>query len=97
MLPQTFLEVGGDPVARFRDLPGTQLGLNALKLYVLILARRSSSTGTAALSFDTITKYTGIRREDIRKAWAFLHTQRLASVSLERDVRHSRSGYCSGR
>lgn len=88
-LPQTFLEANGDPVSRFKDLPGTLLGLNALKLYVVLIALRSSHYETTALSFTAITKWTGIRREDIRKAWGFLESQQLAAISPYWDHRHS--------
>lgn len=88
-LPQTFLEANGDPVSRFKDLPSTLLGLNALKLYVVLIALRSSHYETTALSFTAITKWTGIRREDIRKAWGFLESQQLAAISPYWDHRHS--------
>lgn len=91
-LPVRFVEKNGDPVSRFQNLPATQLGLNALKLYVVLLALRSTSLGTTAISFNGITRWTGIRREDIRKAWAYLDGQQLASVSTKRDVRHSKLG-----
>ncbi|HLO07733.1 MAG TPA: hypothetical protein VK198_13885 [Terriglobales bacterium] len=87
-LPQTFLEKNGDPVARFKNLPTNALGLNALKLYVVLLALRSGRTETTAISFDGITRWTGIRREDIRKAWGFLDGQQLATVTHRRDFRH---------
>lgn len=91
-LPLTFPEKDGDAVSRFRNLPSTQLGLNALKLYVVLLARRSHSYNTTALSFNGIVRWTGIRREDIRKAWGFLDGQQLATVSTMRDTRHSKFG-----
>lgn len=91
-LPQTFLESEGDPVSRFKDLPTNSLGLNALKLYVLLLVLRSRKTGTTSISYDGITKWTGIRREDIRKAWGFLDGQQLATVTHQRDARHSIHG-----
>lgn len=91
-LPQTFLEKNGDPVARFKNLPSNSMGLNALKLYVLLLVLRSRYTGTTSVSFDGITRWTGIRREDIRKAWGFLDGQQLATVSFLRDSRHNTHG-----
>lgn len=91
-LPQTFLEKNGDPVARFKNLPANSLGLNALKLYILLLVLRSSKTGSTSISYDGITKWTGIRREDIRKAWGFLDGQQLATVTHMRDARHSLHG-----
>lgn len=91
-LPTTFPEKDGDAVSRFRDLPSTQLGLNALKLYVILLARRSTTYNTASLSFNGIIRWTGIRRADIRKAWGFLDGQQLATVSTMRDSRHSKLG-----
>lgn len=89
-LPLTFPEKNGDAVSRFHALPSTQLGLNALKLYIVLLARRSTQYNTAALSFNGIIRWTGIRREDIRKAWGFLDGQQLAAVSTLRDPRHSK-------
>lgn len=91
-LPTEFPEKNGDAVSRFHSLPSTQLGLNALKLYVVLLARRSTAYNTTALSFNGIIRWTGIRREDIRKAWGFLDGQQLATVSTMRDSRHSKLG-----
>lgn len=91
-LPTEFPEKNGDAVSRFRDLPSTQLGLNALKLYVVLLARRSTQYNTTSLSFNGIIRWTGIRREDIRKAWGFLDGQHLATVSTARDSRHNKLG-----
>jgi hypothetical protein len=89
-LPINFLETNGDPVARFHNLPATPVGLNALKLYFVLLRHRSTSYGTTAISFNGITRWTGIRREDIRKAWGYLHLQQLAAVSTQRDPRHNK-------
>jgi hypothetical protein len=92
MIPVSYLEKNGDPISRFKDLPGTSLGLNALKLYIVLLILRSTEYGTTSISFNGITRWTGIRREDIRKAWAFLDSQQLATVSTVRDSRHNRFG-----
>jgi hypothetical protein len=89
--PETFVEANGNPVARFKGLPPTIIGLNALKLYVVLLALRSTKFETTAISYDGITRWTGIRREHIRKAWGFLDGQQLATVTYERDERHGKS------
>ncbi len=90
LMPVAWIEKGGDPVSRFKNLPATLVGLNALKLYFALLAVRSTKIGTASLSYNGITRWTGIRREDIRKAWGYLDGQQLASVSFTRDERHNR-------
>lgn len=92
IVPVTYLEKNGDPISRFKDLPATSLGLNALKLYMVLLILRSTQYGTTSISFHGITRWTGIRREDIRKAWAFLDSQQLATVSTVRDARHNKYG-----
>lgn len=51
--------------------------LNAVRLYLLFAARRGRDTNLANISLDKITKYTGIRRHDIKAA-----TTVLASLSL---------------
>jgi len=51
--------------------------LNAIRLYLLFAARRGRDTNLANISFDRITKSTGIRRHDIKAATSFL-----ASLSL---------------
>lgn len=89
-LPQSFLEENGDPISRFRNLPASLIGLNALKLYVALLALRSKEYQTTSISFNGITRWTGIRREDIRKAWAYLDGQQLAAISYSRDARHNK-------
>jgi hypothetical protein len=90
LIPLGWIEKDGDPVSRFKNLPATLVGLNALKLYFVLLTLRNTKIGTTSLSYNGITRWTGIRREDIRKAWGYLDGQQLATVTFTRDERHNR-------
>jgi len=46
--------------------------LNALKLYYLVIAMRDSQSNCANMSYETITKYTGIIRNNIKSAISLL-------------------------
>lgn len=46
--------------------------LNALKLYMLLLAFRDRDSNTTFLGYQAISDYSGIQRNDIRKAISFL-------------------------
>lgn len=46
--------------------------LNALKLYLLIVALRDNKSCVSRMSYETIMKYTGILRNDISTAVSFL-------------------------
>lgn len=54
--------------------------LNALKLYLLFAAFRDRKTNMANISYDKITEYTGVRRDDIRAAIGMLAALSLAYV-----------------
>jgi len=58
----------------------SRVELNALKVYLLILALRNNTKNTAAVSYDKITKYTGVLRNDVRRAVSFLVTLGLVHV-----------------
>lgn len=54
--------------------------LNALKLYLVMLAFRSSATSYASLGYPTLTEYTGVAGNDIKKAKSHLINMGLISV-----------------
>jgi len=61
--------------------------LNALKLYLLLVAQRDRAKNHASISYDTITKYTGIQRKDIRPARSILASENWITVqSAQSDV-----------
>ncbi len=66
--------------------------LNALKLYFVLLKLFNDRFGTTSISYSSITKWTGIRREDIRQSLAILATYDLVRVSHDRDARHDALG-----
>lgn len=55
--------------------------LNALKLYLLLLAHRRQSTNTTNLSYNKMTEYTGIHPPRIAEALAVLASAGLIRVS----------------
>lgn len=55
--------------------------LNALKLYLVILAFRDNSNGHASISYEKINEYTGISRNRIAAAKSFLIANNLIQVS----------------
>lgn len=54
--------------------------LNALKIYLLILAFRDNNQNSASISYDKINEYTGVLRNDIRRAISLLVTLGLVHV-----------------
>jgi hypothetical protein len=46
--------------------------LNALKIYLTILAFRSNVENHAKLTYETLTKYTGVQRNEVRSAISLL-------------------------
>lgn len=54
--------------------------LNALKLYLIILATRDNSKNYAIISYDKICSYSGMNRADIRPAISLLVTLNLIHV-----------------
>lgn len=88
MLPQGWL-LAKDGSLKWKNLPRNAQVLNAVKLYVLILSLRDKKNGTSAISYTAITRWTGIRREDIPTALGILAAKEFARVSFDRDIRHS--------
>ncbi|WP_309046004.1 hypothetical protein [Marinobacter sediminicola] len=58
----------------------SKVELNALKIYFLILSFRSNDTNYAVISYERMTTYTGIVRNDIRPAVSLLVAQGLIHV-----------------
>ncbi|MBU4233957.1 MAG: hypothetical protein L6277_15640 [Desulfobacterales bacterium] len=57
--------------------------LDALKLYLLMVAFRSSKTGCAHIGYEKITKYTGVIARDLKKAKSHLISLGLIHVDLD--------------
>lgn len=84
MLPQSHLQQRHSHLLRlkvFVDQIRRRESLHALKVYMLILAFRDRHTNFAAIGYDKIGLYTGLRREEISTATAML-----ASLQLVRQV-----------
>jgi len=73
---------GGKEIVAFNNFKlRSKVELNALKLYLIILAFRDNSNGHAAISYDKIYEYTGIPRNSIAAAKSFLIVNNLIQVS----------------
>jgi len=87
-LPQAHLmDSSSSQIKRLEKLPAKKVSLNAMKLYVVLLTWRAQRLNTTAMSYSTITKYTGIRREEIRQACSMLVALELAHTTKEEDAR----------
>lgn len=61
--------------------------LHTLKLYVLLLALRDRKSNLSRASYETIGKYTGLRRSEISTAWQMLVSAQLGYIpNLEEGV-----------
>lgn len=58
----------------------SKIEMNALKIYFLVVALRDSNLNHSMMTYDTITKYTGVRRSDINGAISFLTSCELVRV-----------------
>lgn len=72
----------------FVDYLRQPASLHALKLYMLVLAFRDRHTNFAAIGYDKIRQYTGLRNNDISKAIQLLVASEL--VRLVRDDEQAR-------
>lgn len=54
--------------------------LNALKIYFVVIAFRDNYTGTTSISYEKISAYTGVNRNEIRLALSFLVNAGLVNV-----------------
>ena len=86
-IPQAKL-LQGDGSLSIKKLERKRVTLYALKLYVLFMALRQQVANTTAISYGSITKWTGLRRADIGPAVQLLIAWELVDVSEELDDRH---------
>lgn len=69
--------------------------LNALKLYLLFATLRDRKTNMANISYDKITRYAGVRREDIKAAigmlagWSLAYVERVPSTANDHGMANS--------
>lgn len=67
--------------------------LNALKIYLLIVAFRTDSTNYAQLGYEKISEYSGMPRNDIRKALSFLINWGLVNIERKEGEMYSYNMY----
>lgn len=89
-----------DGTLKIKDMERKRKTLFALKLYVLLLALRNRRDNKATISYSGITKWSGIRREDIGQAIQILIAYDLVKVSaasVDQDDRYIEEGDRSNR
>ncbi len=69
-----------------------QVDLNALKIYLALVAFRDGSSGYSSLSYDKIVAYTGVHRSRVRPALSSLYDARLVGVDPIADHRDKGNG-----
>lgn len=88
-LPQAFILDGADYLKKFKgicEIIRRPSSLFAMKLYMLLLAFRERRSNTTRISYDVITSYTGMRREDISTAWQILLAAGLGYLADDTEV-----------
>lgn len=88
-LPQGWL-LKRDGTFKLKQIPRNRLALNAMKVYLLLMHLRRREFNTTSVSFTAITRWTGVRREDLPNALSTLSMLQLARISFDRDIRHSK-------
>lgn len=79
-----------DTIVPFKDFQlRKSLELHALKLYLLLIARRDRATNLAILNYGTIESYSGIARQNIRPAINVLIFSGLVHVERARSWEHN--------
>lgn len=86
-LPQTSL-LSADGTLSIKALPRKRVTLHALKIYMVLLALRNQKLNSTSISYTAITKWTGVRREDIGPAITVLVCYHLVAVVDEVDERY---------
>jgi len=86
-LPQGWL-LNRDGTFKLKSILRNRRALNALKVYLLLMHLRNNKHNTTAVSFTAITRWTGVRREDLPNALSTLSMMHLARISFDRDIRH---------
>ncbi len=86
----------GQAVAAFRNFKlRSEAELGALKLYLLFAARRDRRTNMAAISYEKIEEYSGLKSAQIKPALnvlavnALVHTERFTSKRFEHGIAHA--------
>jgi hypothetical protein len=69
---------------RAKDAVATTPRINALKLYLLLIAHRDGATGCAMIGYNKIEESSGIWREKIRPAISMLIAHHLVRVEQEK-------------
>lgn len=93
-LPQShLLWSSNDELRRLRQLPKQfRVGLNAMKMYVLLLKYRNQAYNTTAIGYESLMQHSGMRREDIPGAMGMLSALELVRASDDSDPReHDKS------
>lgn len=81
-VPQEHLLRGASGgLRRLRGTVVNRVVLNALKLYILLLANRNQRANTSAMSYRSMEKYSGVRRSDISPALSHLTALQLVTVA----------------
>lgn len=88
-LPQGHLLDGQTVMRRLKGLHTAiknRSSLDAMKLYMLLLALRNRDWNIARASYSTIREYTGMRKEEISVAVQLLQGAQLIRLALEEEV-----------
>jgi len=83
-LPQGYLMDSKDELARLKgihEILRRPASLWAMKLYMILMAFRDRRSNTARMRYETITEYTGLRREDISTASQILVALQLIRIA----------------
>lgn len=93
-IPQDLLYTPARGLFAFRAFTfRTKHELNALKLYLLLLAFRRNGTSSARIGYEKISEYLGVQRNEVRPAISHLINLGLISVESEDDSQAGRSGH----
>ena len=71
--------------------------LDAMKLYMLLLAMRERHSNVARASYATIREYTGVRKEEISVAVQLLQGAQLVRLARDEEVPLKRSQHRHNR
>lgn len=88
-LPQGYLLDGQTVMRRLKGLHTAiknRSSLDAMKLYVLLLAFRDKAWNVTRASYSTISEYTGMRREEISVAVQLLQGAQLIRLARDEEV-----------
>lgn len=86
-LPQDELLSADGTLTHLKGVTTNRVVLNAMKIYVLLMALRNQRFNTTSVSYEGICKRTGIRRADVSSALGYLTALELIGVSEDLDAR----------